>query len=94
MTKVRLSAVVSTATNAQLKRYADSHGLKKGTLIEQALLHHLQALRELPADIIISPRVELSPASWAKVVELMKRPRQPIKALRELMAGKRSDDPD
>ena len=34
-----------------VERYTEARGVKKGHLIEEALLHHLQALRELPADI-------------------------------------------
>ena len=55
MTKVRLFAVVSEEAKTQLKRYADSHGLKQGALVERALLQHLRTLRELPADITFRP---------------------------------------
>ena len=55
MTKARFTAVVSEEANTQLRRYADAHGLKKGALVEQAVLHHLLALRELPAGITFRP---------------------------------------
>lgn len=35
-------------------------GVKKGHLVEQALLHHLQALDEIPAEYIIHPRIVVS----------------------------------
>jgi hypothetical protein len=92
MAESQISAYISEATKEQVERYADAHGVKKGYLVEEALLHHLQALRELPADIIIPPRIELSPGSFEKVVELGKKPRKPSKALRDLMAGKTVDD--
>jgi hypothetical protein len=57
MAKSKLSVGISKATKKQLDRYAKAHGLKKGHLVEQALLHHLQASRELPADIVIPPRL-------------------------------------
>ncbi|HSK01342.1 MAG TPA: hypothetical protein VK932_08880 [Kofleriaceae bacterium] len=57
MAKSKLSVGISKATKKQLDRYAKAHGLKKSHLVEQALLHHLQALRELPADIEIPPHL-------------------------------------
>jgi hypothetical protein len=65
--------------------------VKKGYLIEEALLHHLQALRELPADIVIPPRLTVTPESFDVVTKLVKKPRKPTKALRDLMAGKPID---
>ena len=87
MADTQISAFISIETKENVERYAGAHGVKKGALVEQALLHHLQALRELPADIIIPPRIELSPASFAKVAALSAKPRKPAKALRKLMAG-------
>jgi uncharacterized protein (DUF1778 family) len=92
MPETQISAYISQATKDQVERYADAHGVKKGHLVEEALLHHLQALRELPADIIISPRLELAAKSFEKVVALVKKPRKPTKTLRDLMAGKSIDD--
>ena len=53
MTVTRISARISRETREQVERHASAYGMKKDALVEQALLHHLQALRELPADIII-----------------------------------------
>jgi hypothetical protein len=88
MTETQISAHISEETKEQIERYADAHGVKKGALVEQALLHHLQALREVPADLIIPPRLKLSGASFAQAAALTAKPRRPTKALRELMAGK------
>jgi hypothetical protein len=94
MADTQISAHISEATKEQLERYAGAHGVKKGALVEQALLHHLQALRELPADIIIPPRLQLSEDSFAKVAEFTARPRKPTKAMRALMARKSGEQPD
>ncbi|MBU6299292.1 MAG: hypothetical protein KGJ79_18010 [Alphaproteobacteria bacterium] len=94
MADTQISAHISEATKNQVERYADAHGVKKGALVEQALLHHLQALRELPADIIIPPRLELSEASFAEVVKLTAKPRKASKAMRDLMAGKPGEPSD
>lgn len=93
MTGTRISAHISEETKVQIERLAAAQGVRKGALIEQALLHHLQALRELPADIIIPPRLELTAASFAEVARLVRGPRRPTKASRELMAGKTRRDP-
>ena len=92
MSESQISAFISDDTKEQVERYADAHGVKKGALVEQALLHHLQALRELPADIIIPPQLRLTQDSFAKVMALVKKPRKPTATLRKLMAGKLDDD--
>jgi uncharacterized protein (DUF1778 family) len=88
MSDTQISAYISEETKELVERYAGAHGVKKGALVEQALLHHLQALRELPADIIIPPRIELTEASFAAVADVLASPRKPTKAMRELMSGK------
>ena len=88
MAETQISAYISEATKDKVERYAEAHGVKKGHLVEEALLHHLQALRELPADIVIPPRIIVTADSFEKVAELVKKPRKPTKALRDLMAGK------
>lgn len=90
---MQISAHISEETKEQLERFAMAHGMKKAALIEQALLHHLQALRELPADIVIPPRLELTAESFAKVAQRIARPRKPTRAMKALMAGK-TDEPD
>jgi hypothetical protein len=94
MGDTQISAHISEETKQQVERFAGAHGMKKGALIEQALLHHLQALRELPADVIIPPRLELSQGSFDRVAQLAAKPRKPGKHLRSLMAGKPSTDHD
>jgi hypothetical protein len=90
MADTQISAYVSDTTKELVERYVEAHGVKKGRLIEEALLHHLQALRELPADLIIPPRIVVEPGTLERVADLVKRPRKPTKALRELMAGKKA----
>ena len=53
----RISALISQETKELLERHVRATGVKKGHLIEQALRHHLQALQELPADVIVHPRL-------------------------------------
>ena len=93
MVDTQISAHISEETKEQVERFVGAHGMKKGALIEQALLHHLLALRELPSDVIIPPRLELSERSFDQVAQLATKPRKPSKALRALMAGKPGIDP-
>jgi hypothetical protein len=94
MSDTQISAYISAETKEQVERFVGAHGMDKGALIEQALLHHLQALRELPSDVIIPPRVELSRDSFAEVGQLLAKPRKPGKMLRALAAGKLDIDHD
>jgi hypothetical protein len=83
--ETQISAFISASTKELVEKYTDAHGVKKGHLVEEALLHHLQALRDLPADVIIPPRVVVSAESLERVVERIAKPRRPTKAMRELM---------
>jgi len=87
MAETQISAYISDTTREEVERYAEAHGLKKGSLVEQALLHHLQALRELPQDIVIPPQLRVSRRSFDQVTNLLRRPRKATKALAELMSG-------
>lgn len=92
MVETQISTYISESTKEHLERYAEAYGVKKGYLVEQALLHHLQALRELPADIVIPPRITVTPKAFEEVASLIKKPRKPTKVLRDLLAGKHVDD--
>jgi hypothetical protein len=67
----QISAYISDSTREEVERYVEAHGLKKGSLVEEALLHHLQALRELPQDIVIPPRIRVSRRSFQRVAGLV-----------------------
>ena len=87
MADTQISAYISDTTRDEVERYVEAHGVKKGSLVEQALLHHLQALRELPQDIVIPPRLRVTSRSFSEVVDLVKNPRKPTAALKQLMSG-------
>ncbi len=82
---MQISAEISQGTKLLLERYSRAHGIKKQFLIESALLHHIQALEELPASVIIPPRLVVSAASGRKIAELVSRKQKPTSALVELM---------
>lgn len=84
---VQISAVVSSRTKELVEEYSRATGVKKGHLIEMALLHHLRALHELPADVIVPPRIVVRKEAAAEFVAHIERPHRPTKAMRELMRG-------
>ena len=71
--ETQISAVVSEATKELLERHVRATGVKKGHLVEQALRHHLQALQELPADVIIHPKIVVGRRSARALVKELKR---------------------
>lgn len=89
--ETQISAYISERTNELVDRYVRAKGIKKAYLVEEALLHHLNALHELPADIIIPPRIGVSREVYERVSASVKKPRRPTKALRELMSGSKKE---
>ena len=86
-TETQISAFVSIATRDLLEKHARATGEKKAHVVEMALLHHLQALQQLPADVIIPPRLVLSKDEGRKLLRRLARPRRPNRRMRELMRG-------
>ncbi len=82
--ETQISAQISEATRDLMEKHVRRTGVKKGHLVEQALLHHLQALDELPAEYIILPRIVVSRDTGE---EMLRRAgsAEPTPALRELM---------
>jgi predicted DNA-binding protein len=82
--ETQISAVIADATRERLEKHARATGVKKSHLVEQALLHHLQALEELPVEYIVRPRIVLSRESLRQLIEQMESAK-PTRALRDLM---------
>jgi len=83
----QISAIVSVTTKDLLERHVRATGIKKGHLVEEALRHHLQALQELPADVVVRPKVVLSRRSGEALAQRLTSRRRPTSALRKLMAS-------
>lgn len=81
---VQINARVSEATKELLEKESRMTGIKKEFLVEEALLHHFQALHELPPDVIIRPRLVISPATAEALLAQIEAP-EPTPALRALM---------
>jgi hypothetical protein len=83
----QISAVVSATTRMLLEKHVRATGVKKGYFVEEALLHHLQALHSLPPDVIVPPRLTISRRSGEEVSRRVSALPRPAKQLRALMSG-------
>ncbi len=80
-TTTQVSAYISEETKAEVEAYVKRHGVKKAFLIEEALQHHLQALREIPEDLIIPSRLVLTSEAMTEIAERITQKEQPTEAL-------------
>ncbi len=83
-TTIQISAVISADTKERMERFVRATGTARAHLIEQALLHHLRALEELPADAVVPARIVLSPESAERVRAMTSRPPEPTAAMKRL----------
>lgn len=90
--EIQISALVSRTTKELLERHVRATGVKKGHLVEQALRHHLQVLQELPADVIVHPKLVVTRKSGTAILRQMDSGK-PTNALRELMRNGDSGAP-
>ena len=82
--ETRISAVVSQTTRELLERHVRATGVKKGHLVEQALRHHLQALQQLTADVIVHPKLVLTRKSGEALLKEIEEAK-PTETLRDLL---------
>jgi hypothetical protein len=82
--ETQISAVVSETTKELLERHVRATGVKKGHLVEQALRHHLQALQELPTDVIVHPKLVVTRKSGDAIIKEIAKGK-PTEALRDLL---------
>ena len=83
-TTTQVSAYISEETKSEIEAYVKRRGVKKAYLIEEALQHHLQALREIPEDLIIPSRLVLTGEAMAKIAERITQEDQPTESLKAL----------
>jgi predicted DNA-binding protein len=83
----QISAHISDETRSQIERLVRRRGVTKARLIEDALQHHLAALREIPEDLVVPVRLTLSQACFEDIIVEIESDAPPNEALRELMRG-------
>jgi predicted DNA-binding protein len=81
----QISAFISEETKSQVETYVKRRGVKKAHLIEEALQHHLQALREIPEDLVIPARLVITKAALSQIVDRFDADEQPTEALKDLL---------
>jgi hypothetical protein len=87
MKEVQLSCFVSEDVRNDFERLVRARGLKKGYVLEQALRHHLRALREIPEEFIIPATVVLTKESFRDLLRQLKSRSKPTRKLKKLMRG-------
>lgn len=87
MAETQISAYISEDTKSELETYVKQRGVKKAYVIEEALLHYLQALREIPEDVIIPAKLVLSEKSLTAVAERLAADEDPSEGLKALFCG-------
>lgn len=83
-TTTQVSAYISEETKAEIEAYVKRRGVKKAYLIEEALQHHLQALREIPEDLVIPSRLVLTVEAMTQIAERIEGKGKPSEALKDL----------
>ena len=56
----QVSAYISKETKMLFEEFSSKSGQKKGFILEQALLHYINANKELPDDVIVPASVTVS----------------------------------
>ena len=88
--RAQITASLSAETKRWLDECAHARGVKKSDVVESALRHHLQALHDLPADVIIPPRLVVSRRSGERILTRIKKSPKPTATMKALFAGKQS----
>lgn len=89
MPTTQVSAHISEETKVRLERFVRRTGQTRGRVIEDALLQHLQALEQLPAEALVPARIVLSAESAARVRQMIARPPEPTADLKQLFDDRR-----
>ena len=85
MSVTQISAYISNDTKSLVEAYSKKSGVKKGFLIEDALLHHLHALNEIPLDLIIPSKITVTDKTMEQLIDSIDNPPAPTESLLHLM---------
>lgn len=87
-TTTQISAHVPRTLKERMERYVRASGVTQAYLIQQALLHHLQALEELPPDAIVPARLVITRDSAEHVRDRLRRPPEPTEEMKRLFGDR------
>ncbi|MBN1961586.1 MAG: hypothetical protein JW841_11625 [Deltaproteobacteria bacterium] len=88
MSNIQVSAMISRETKKRLEQYVRAHGLKKGYVIETALLHHISALESLPTSVLVPSRLVVSQKTGVEIINRINKPGNPTAAMKKLFDKK------
>ncbi len=81
----QISAYISDSTKELVDAYVKRKGIKKGFLLEEALLHYLQVLKTIPEDLIVPARLQLTENSMEQLADVLDSSPAPTQGLKDLM---------
>ena len=84
----QITAWIAATTKEKLDRFAESLGLRKSFIVEQALLLFMQSREELPDEALIPARLLLEDDGFEDLVRRLEEPAPPSAALMKLMRGR------
>jgi hypothetical protein len=82
----QISAHISQETKGQIESYVKRSGVTKAFMIETALQHFLQALREIPEDVVIPARLVVLDSSMEKIAARLEGDEPATSELKALMS--------
>jgi len=82
----QISAHISQESKGQIESYVKRSGVTKAFMIETALQHFLQALREIPEDVVIPARLTVTGPSMEKIATQLESDEPASAELKALMS--------
>ena len=67
---VQISAYIQDDVKQKLEDYSTNHGMKKGYLIENAIEYYLNALIELPSNVLVPSNITISKDTYNEIEKL------------------------
>jgi len=69
---VQISAYIEDDIKEKMEHYSATHGLKKGFLIQNALDYYLNALHEIPTNMMVPSHMILSESTMDSLLDAQK----------------------
>lgn len=77
----QISAYISDESKLLLENFSKHSGLKKGFIIEQAIVQYINTQQNLPNDIIVPPSVRVSKKVFDEIIMSDNEPSNSLKKL-------------
>jgi len=77
----QVSAYISNETKMIFENFSNKSGQKKGFILEQALLHYINAHQELPDDVMTPASITVSKEVFDGLIMAEREPTEALKKL-------------